>query len=127
MSEVVFDASAILAILHDEPGSKAIEPYLNRAVVSAVNLSEVIAQLIKQGMPEKLALSTVNSLGLRLVPFDDDLAYIAAVLIKTTSKAGLSLGDRACLALAQSLKVTVITADRAWGKLDLKLNIKLFR
>ena len=113
--------------MHDEPGSKTAELYLQRAAISAVNLSEVIAQLIKHGMPEKIALSAINNLGLRIVPFDTDSAYNTALLIKTTSKAGLSLGDRACLALAQSLKVPAITADRAWNKLDVAVTIKLIR
>lgn len=90
-------------------------------------MSEVITHLIKHGMPEKLAFSTVNGLGLRVLSFDDQSAYDAAVLSKTTSRAGLSLGDRASLALAQSLKSPAITADKAWGKLDLKINIKIFR
>jgi ribonuclease VapC len=111
MSKVVFDASALIAILHDEPGSKAIEPYLNRAIISTVNLSEVLAQLIKHGMPEKIALSTVSSLGLNVIPFNSELAYNAAFLIKITSKTGLSLGDRACLALAQNLKLPAITTE----------------
>ncbi len=127
MNEIVFDASAILAILKEETGSKTIEKYLDKGVMSAVNFSEVIAQLIKHGMPEKMALSTVNSLGLTVIPFDSQNAYDAAVLIKNTSKTGLSMGDRACLALAQSLKKPAITADKAWGKLDVQINIKIFR
>lgn len=127
MSEVVFDASAVMALLREEPGGKTAESYLSRAVICAVNLSEVIAKLIKHGMPEKIAIDVVSSLGLRIVDFDQDMAYRTAVLIAATEKAGLSLGDRACLAMAQKLKLPAITADRSWNKLDLNCEIKLVR
>jgi len=127
MSEVVFDASALLALIQEEPGSKAVESYLGRAVVSTVNLSEVVAQLIKRGMPKKLASSVLNGMGLKVMDFDEELALQAAFLIEITHKEGLSFGDRACLALAQNLKIPAITTDRAWSKLKIPVNIKLVR
>lgn len=127
MSEVVLDASALLALLREEPGGKAVEGYLRRAKMSAVNVSEVIAQLIKYGMPEKVASGVVSSLGLEIVAFDQDMAYRAAALITVTQKAGLSPADRACLALAQKLKLPAVTADKAWSKLNLNCEIKLVR
>lgn len=127
MSEVVLDASAVLALLREEPGARVVESHLNRAIMSTVNYCEVIAQLIKYGMPEKLALTTVNSLGLHLVVFNEELAYQTAALIKITSGAGLSLGDRACLALAHSLKKPAITADKHWAKLNIDIELKLIR
>jgi ribonuclease VapC len=127
VNEVVFDASALMALLREEPGGKTVEGYLNRAIISTVNLSEVIAKLIKHGMPEKVAIDIVSSLGLRIVDFDQDMAYRTAALITVTLKAGLSLGDRACLAMAQKLKLPAITADKTWGKLDLSCDIKLVR
>ncbi len=127
MNEAVLDASAVLALLREEPGSKAVEGYLSRAVMSTVNFSEVIAQLVKYGMPEKLALTTISNLSLRIIAFDEEAAYQAAILVKTTQAVGLSLGDRACLALAYTLKKPAITADKHWTKLNIDIEIKLIR
>ncbi len=127
MSEVVLDASAVLALLKEEAGGKTVEAYLNKAIISSVNFSETIAQLVKYGMPEKIALTVVSSLGLSIIAFDEEMAYQAAVLIKSTYKAGLSLGDRACLALAHSLKKSVLTADKHWTKLNIDIEIRLIR
>lgn len=127
MNEVVLDASAVLALLQEEPGGIVVEAQLTSAIISAVNLSEVVAQLIKHQMPEKLAVRVVSDLGLQTVAFDEEMAYHAAALTKITSRFGLSLGDRACLALAQKLKLPVITADRAWKKLNLGCEIRFLR
>lgn len=127
MSEMVFDASAILALLNEEAGYKAVEPYLGQAIISTVNFSEVIAQLIKHGMDEAIALSALSGLGLRTVVFNEDMAFYAATLLKKAENIGLSLGDRACLALAVQLKLPVITADRIWNKLKLPIEIKVIR
>lgn len=127
MAEVVLDASALLAWLNDEPGAAAVEAVLADAVISSVNLSEVGAVLADVGMPPEEVGAVFSDLELRTVPFDDDLALLAASLRPATRSAGLSLGDRACLALAQRLDAPAITGDRAWARVDVPVAIRLIR
>lgn len=103
MSKVVLDASALLALLNAEPGSRAVEENLSGAAVSAVNLSEVIAKLSERGMPEAAIRTALEGLGLDVRPFDTAMAYSAGTLRAATRGLGLSLGDRACLALGATL------------------------
>ena len=101
VSNAVLDASALLALLQDEPGSDRVLESLPGALVCSVNLSEVVAKLTELGMPEP-DIRVALSLGLEVVAFDEALAYSAGALRPATRPAGLSLGDRACLALARS-------------------------
>jgi ribonuclease VapC len=97
------------------------------AAISAVNLSEVASRLGLAGMPESLIREALDPLGLDVVPFDQELAYQAAELMTHTRAAGLSLGDRACLALARRLGLPAVTADRAWARLKLDVQIRVIR
>ncbi|HEY1686290.1 MAG TPA: type II toxin-antitoxin system VapC family toxin [Tepidisphaeraceae bacterium] len=131
MSEAVLDASAILALLHREKGHEQIESLLldHSCLISTVNLSEVMTRLIDNGMSlsdARLALSLPN---LRAIDFDLPLAQIAASLRPLIRKLGLSLGDRACVALARaSAPATVYTADSAWRGVSLpQVKIQLLR
>ena len=126
MSETVLDASAILALLQGERGSENVLQALPGAVVSSVNLSEVVAKLADHGMPTD-EIRQALTLGLEIVPFTEDLAYAAGELRLLTRDRGLSLGDRACLALAKALSRPVLTADRAWARLDLGIEVRLTR
>lgn len=128
VSSVVLDASALLAMLNGEPGADQVTGSLTAgAAVSAVNLSEVVARLARVGMPTELIRGIIDPLGLEIVPFDADLAYAAGSIAELTKRAGLSLGDRACLALAQQLDVTAMTADRAWSDLQLGIRVQVIR
>jgi PIN domain nuclease of toxin-antitoxin system len=127
LNEVVLDASALIALLRGEPGSALVEKRLAAAVLGTVNLAEVVSKLIKGGMPENLAISIMTSLGLRIIDFNEELAQMSARLAEDTKHLGLSLGDRACLALAQQLKLCVLTADSSWTKLQLDIDVKLIR
>ncbi|MGH2404439.1 MAG: type II toxin-antitoxin system VapC family toxin [bacterium] len=127
MSEVVVDASALLAVLNQEPGTERWATAFKDAVMSAVNLSEVVAKLTDVGMPEKEIRLALEPLGLEIVPFDAVEAYEAGLLRAPTRGFGLSLGDRACLSLARSRTSPVLTADRAWSRLRLGLEIRLVR
>ena len=98
-SGFVLDASAILALLQREPGSQRVEAVLPDAFVSAVNVSEVAAKLIDAGVPEASARLSIDSLGIEVIGFDTEMAYIASHLRPVTRHLGLSLGDRCCLAL----------------------------
>lgn len=128
MSNVVLDASAFLALLNQEPGSDEVaEAVASGATVSAVNLSEVVAKLVESGMPEDVVREALDPLGLEIVAFDSELAYSAGLLRPLTKDFGLSLGDRACLALARSLGLPAITADRTWAMLDVGVATRVIR
>jgi ribonuclease VapC len=130
MSNWVLDASALLAVLHQEPGSEEVAAMLSEAAISSVNLSEVVAKLIEVGLSAVESRRATEFLGLEVISFDQSQAYKAGLLRKSTRSLGLSLGDRACLALAQSLNLPAITADRAWlqlSRLGISLEIQLLR
>ncbi len=120
MIKNVLDASAVLAVLNGERGEKKTIPLLSESVISAINLSEVAAKLLEAGMDETSAQIAVSVLGIgEVADFTEDLAWDAARLRPLTKQYGLSLGDRACLALARKLNVPAVTADKEWSKLKL--------
>lgn len=124
--QVVLDASAFLALLHKETGYAEVEKVLPYAIMSAVNLSEVIAVLINIGITTDEAGDIASEFINEIIPFDARQASEAAFLRKETKPHGLSFGDRACIALAQQRQLEVLTADKAWGKLkirDLKIHV----
>jgi ribonuclease VapC len=113
----VLDASALLALLQAEPGADAVAPVLGHSAISAVNLSEVVAKLTDAGMPREAVRNALGELPIDVHPFDQEDGYTAGELRTVTRKASLSLGDRACLALATRLEAVAVTADRSWGSL----------
>jgi PIN domain nuclease of toxin-antitoxin system len=123
----VLDASALLALLNAEPGSRLVEENLSGAVISSVNLSEVVAKLSDRGMPEAEVRTALEGLGLDVRHFDTEMAYTAGTLRPSTRGLGLSLGDRACLALGLSLSAQVFTTDRSWKKLRIGVKIRAIR
>ncbi len=127
MPEVVIDASALLALLNAEPGADIVAEALPGGVISAVNLSEVVAKLCEAGMPENAIHQALQPLGLEIVPFDEEQAYQAGLLRAATQDMGVSLGDRACLSLAKMLGVVAITADRMWAGLSVGATIRVIR
>ena len=127
MSKTVIDASALLALLNAEPGADIVTEALPSGVISAVNLSEVVAKLCDAGMPEKAIRQALQPLGLEIVPFDEEQSYQAGLLRTSTQDMGISLGDRACLNLAKTLGVVALTADRAWADLSVGAPVKIIR
>ncbi|GAA6616221.1 type II toxin-antitoxin system VapC family toxin [Scytonema sp. NUACC26] len=127
MSNYVLDASAILALLNNELGSERVISVLTEAAISSVNLSEVIARFAESGMSETEIREVISSLGLEIIYFDTEMAYRAGILRPLTRQSGLSLGDRACLALGQFLGLPILTTDRAWADLELGINIQVIR
>ena len=127
MSEVVLDASALLALLNQEPGHKEVARTIPDAAISALNLSEVAAKLAESGMPEDVIRETLQGLALEVHDFGRELAFRSAMLRPATRHKGLSLADRACLALGQRLDLPVLTADRAWKGLELEVEIRQVR
>jgi len=111
---VVLDASAVLALLKREPGAERVRAVLDRAILGAVNAAEVQSKLVDLGLSRHAAAARIRFLGCRIVAFSEDLAIEAGSLIEQTRSLGLSLGDRACLALARRERLPALTADRIW-------------
>ncbi len=127
MTDLVLDAPALLAVLQQERGAERWATSIEGAAISTVNVSEVVAKLLETDMPVDHALAVLDELGLAVVDFDLAQAVAAAQLRARTRRLGLSMGDRACLALAQTKKLAVLTADRAWADLRLGIKINLVR
>jgi len=127
LSRWVLDASALLALLNGESGSERVAEVLPDAVIASVNFSEVVAKLADEGRNESEIRSYLDALGLKIVEFNAELAYQTGFLRSLTRSIGLSLGDRACLALAVSLGVPALTCDRVWTTLSLEVTIELIR
>ena len=127
MPKVVIDASALLALLNAEQGADVVAEALPEGVISSVNLSEVVAKLCNAGMPEATIRRSLQPLGLEIEPFDEEQAYQAGSLSAATHGAGISLGDRACLTLAQRLGMVALTADRTWMRLSVGVTIRVIR
>ena len=119
MAEVVLDASAVLALLNQEPGGDRVEPYLGEGVISAVNAAEVLSKLVDAGLTSSEANESLSLLGLRIVNFDSYDAEVVASLRTRTKPKGLSLGDRACLGLGLRLNALIVTAERPWASLKI--------
>ena len=123
----VLDASALLALLQDEPGADRVADLLEGAAVSSVNWSEVAQRLLAVGVEPEQVLTGLVGLGCRVVDFTVADGSTAARLRAPTAARGLSLGDRACLALATRLDEPAVTADRAWAAIDVGVRIDLIR
>ena len=127
MSKAVIDASAVLALVNAEPGAKAVAALLPGAHISAVNYSEVVAKLADAGMPPEAVDGALGGLGLDVVPFAREQARLAGLMRPKTRHAGLSLGDRACLALAIQQKAPAYTTDSVWATVKVGVEIRVIR
>jgi len=123
----VLDASALLAYLQNEPGAALVDKVLNKSVISTVNWAEVVQKSLSRGVDLEGLREDLEAIGLRILPFTVSQAEIAGKLWLTTRALGLSLGDRACLALGLELCVPVVTTDKIWQKLELGLEIHISR
>jgi PIN domain nuclease of toxin-antitoxin system len=124
---VVVDSSVVLAVLRNEAGAEAAAAGLAGGFLSSVNAVEVLTRLIDLGYAPDRAVSALARFRLAVVSFDEELAVLAGRLRAATRHRGLSLGDRACLALAIREKATALTADRNWVGLDLPCKVELIR
>jgi PIN domain nuclease of toxin-antitoxin system len=127
LSKFVLDSSALLAYLNAEPGGDAVEPLLQDAMISAVNVAEIVGRLIARSKSIDVIREIFDILDLDIVDFDRAYAEKTGELVEPTKADGLSLGDRACLALAGREKLPAVTADKAWAKLNVGIEIKLIR
>lgn len=127
MANVVLDASAVLAVLNSEAGAELVLSELDGAAITAVNYAEVTSKLADGRTASSGARHAVLRLGVRIVDFDRDLADRTGELRPLTRHRGLSLGDRACIALAEREGATVLTADRRWRDVIPTVEIRFFR
>jgi ribonuclease VapC len=128
MNRVVLDASALLAILNQEPGAETLTPeLLSGAAISTVNLAEVHGKLVGRGLSRDDAWEAALGPIREAVPFTAEHARLVGDLVAQTRPLGLSLGDRACLALGVTLKAPIYTADRSWKRLKVGARIHVIR
>ncbi len=129
----VLDASALIAYVRNEPGASEVRKAFHKEVaISAVNWAEVLSKLADAGFDPGVTSRTLREQApigpaLAIWPFDEQLAQDVAHLREQTKRFGLSLGDRACLALGLFLKVPILTADRRWGDLKLRVTLRFIR
>ena len=130
-TKIVLDASSVIALINREKGCEIVEKYLEDAIISTVNFAEVISvvnrELFKSEADRIEGLKLITDTLPQIIDFDINQAIISGELDSITKKYGLSLGDRACLALAKYKNIPVLTADKTWSKLNLGIKIKLIR
>lgn len=123
----VLDASALLCLLNGEQGGERVLEALPRAVIGATNLAEVASKLRERGLSVDEVEDVLGGLRLDIRPLTPAQAYAIGHLRPATRFLGLSLGDRACLALAAELGIPALTADQAWAELEIGVSIELVR
>jgi ribonuclease VapC len=123
----ILDASALLCLLQDEKGAGRVAEALPDAQIGAVNFAEAFGKLIEIGLDEATVDSLISGLQLQVIPFDRAQARLAGSLRRTTREFGLSLGDRACLALARVQGAVALTCDRSWTRFDAACRVELAR
>jgi ribonuclease VapC len=124
---VILDASAILAVILEEAGADNVLRLARNSLISTVNMVEVLQKSAERNMDGEPIRYHLARLDIAIVPFEWPEAQIAAALVPKTRRLGISLGDRACLALGLSRNLPVLTADRAWAQLDIGVDIRLIR
>ncbi len=129
MNRTVLDASALVALLLDEPGKELVREAVRsgEALMGAANWAEVAGILRRVGFPAREVSRTLDELQIEVAPLDQALALAAGMMEVQTRPLGLSLGDRCCLALAEQERGTVLTADRAWLKWKGKAKVVCIR
>lgn len=126
-AKYVLDSSALIALLRREPGWEKVEAALDRSVLCAVNLAESLTKLVHKGGDPRLSERLLRSLELEVLPFDEELAWASRDLSELAWTHGISFADRACLALARSLHLRVLTSDARWKQIGVGVAVELFR
>jgi ribonuclease VapC len=125
VTEFVLDASALLALLLGERGGARVGNVLTESAMTTVNFAEVVGHYSRNGGRDADIRAVLDPLPVSILPFDHELAYQAGVLLPVTRAGGLSLGDRACLALACRLRVPALTTDRAWEAIASQIGVRV--
>lgn len=118
MASVVFDASALIALLRDEPGADVVASYIGDGLISAVNLQEVVKALLRRGIPLDAAREMLDALHLDIRAHGREDAYTAAALLEATQIFGAGIGDRSCMALAITENLPALTTDKEWAQVE---------
>jgi PIN domain nuclease of toxin-antitoxin system len=125
---LVLDASAVLAYLQQEPGMDAVRKALQAgSTINTVNLAEVCAKLKGRGVEPRPVVERLKALGLEVMVFSEEDAMVSGEIVSMTQPLGLSLGDRACLASCRRLSAATLTAEKAWARLDLGIEVHVIR
>lgn len=129
MNKVVLDTSAVLAYLFDEAGGDKVYPILENGsgLISSVNYAELVGKLVDQGMPTEIIRETLFDLELEVADYGETQAFQTGELRTISKSFGLSLGDRACLALAIVMNLPVLTADRVWLNVPVQTEVRVIR
>ncbi len=120
MNKVILDSSALIALINNETGADVVEPLLGGIVMSALNVSEVAGILMDLGMSNEECKNNIEPYIDVIVPLDAQQSFDIAFLKKSTKHKGLSIGDRACIALGIKMQLPIYTADKVWAELDLE-------
>lgn len=127
MAKVVLDSSAVLAVLNDEPGASIVVAALEDAIMSTVNIAEVVTKLVERGHSFTQARLVLGAIDIGVADFDRSLAERTGGMKLESKSRGLSLGDRACLALAEREGVAALTCDRSWIGAIAGIQVNLIR
>ncbi|MEY3106453.1 MAG: hypothetical protein RIT35_619 [Pseudomonadota bacterium] len=128
MSKIVLDASALIALFAKESGYDLIKRHMKDVIMSSVNIAEVYKYCIEtQGLTKEEAKNLIKLSDIKIIEFTDEQALITASLVSKTKQYGLSLGDRACIALAIEGKYSIITCDKIWQKIDVGVKFIMAR
>jgi PIN domain nuclease of toxin-antitoxin system len=125
VSEYILDASALIAMLRSEPGADRVSKTISDARMSVINYSEVVSYFVHAGMDARDVDAMLDPLPIEWIPVDKELANLAGRLRKSTASAGLSLGDRFCIALAKRDGLAAWTADKGWKTIESDVGVEV--
>jgi ribonuclease VapC len=125
-SKTIFDTSAFLSIINDEPGSEIAQEHISNAYMCTINIAEVVTYLVRNGYTDDIDINKIVNL-VKPILFDEQIAMTAGKMVSITKSYGLSLGDRSCLATAKLLNLPVYTADKKWSDVAKQIGVNVIQ